>query len=142
MIVVDTNVASELMRPAPDSRVVGWLRAQDGGELYTTSITVAEIGYGVERLPDGARKALLGATAAHVFSSFAERVLAFDFDAAGLYGEIVAARERGGAPIDGFDAQIAAICRRHGATLATRDVKDFEQTGVEIVNPWSDGREG
>ena len=112
MIVVDTNVASELMRPAPDARVVAWVRAQDAGELYTTSITVAEIGYGVERLPEGARKALLRATATQVFSAFAEHVLAFDAGAAGLYGAIVTARERAGAPIDGFDAQIAAICRR------------------------------
>jgi predicted nucleic acid-binding protein len=136
MIVVDTNVASELMRSLPDARVVAWLHAQDGSELYTTAITVAEIGYGVERLPEGARKALLRATAAQVFSAFAEHVLAFDGDAAGLYGAIVSARERGGAPIDGFDAQIAAICRRQGATLATRNGKDFDQTGVAIVDPW------
>ena len=140
MIVVDTNVASELMRPAPDARVIAWVRAQHGGDLFTTAITVAEIGYGVERLPEGARKALLRATAAHVFSAFAEQVLAFDADAAALYGAIVAARERGGAPIDGFDAQIAAICRRHSAALATRNVKDFAQTGVEIIDPWSAGR--
>lgn len=140
MIVVDTNVASELMRPAPDARVVAWVRAQDGGDLYTTAITVAEIGYGVERLPDGARKALLRATATQVFSAFVDHVLAFDAGAAALYGAIVSARERAGAPIDGFDAQIAAICRRHGAGLATRNVRDFEQTGVEIIDPWSDSR--
>jgi predicted nucleic acid-binding protein len=140
MIVVDTNVASELMRPAPDARVVAWMRAQDGSELYTTSITVAEIGYGVERLPEGARKALLRATASQVFSAFVDHVLAFDAGAAALYGAIVGARERAGAPIDGFDAQIAAICRRHGAGLATRNVRDFEQTGVEVIDPWSEGR--
>jgi len=139
MIVIDTNVASELMRPTPDTRVVAWMRAQDGSELYTTSITVAEIGYGVERLPEGARKALLKATAAQAFSAFTEHVLAFDADAASLYGTIVTARERDGAPIEGFDAQIAAICRRHAATLATRNVTDFEQTGVDIVDPWSEG---
>jgi toxin FitB len=139
MIVVDTNVASELMRPAPDARVVAWMRAQDGGELYTTSITVAEIAYGVERLPDGARKALLKATATQVFTAFAEHVLAFDADAAGLYGAIVSARQQAGAPIDGFDAQIAAICRCHAATLATWNVKDFERTGVDVVDPWREG---
>jgi predicted nucleic acid-binding protein len=139
MIVVDTNVASELLRPAPEPRVVAWVLAQDSRELYTTSITVAEIAYGVERLPGGARKTLLRATATQVFSRFAEHVLAFDADAAGLYGTIVSDREGGGAPIDGFDAQIAAICRRHGATLATRNVKDFEQTGVDVVDPWREG---
>jgi predicted nucleic acid-binding protein len=91
MIVVDTDVASELMRPAPEARVVAWVRAQDANALYTTSITVAEIAYGIERLPDGARKALLRATAAQVFSAFAEHVLAFDADAASLYGTIVSA---------------------------------------------------
>jgi predicted nucleic acid-binding protein len=140
MIVVDTNVASELMRPAPDARVVAWVRAQDGGDLYTTAITVAEIDYGVERLPEVARKALLRATATQVFSAFVDHVLAFDAGAAALSGAIVSARERAGAPIDGFDAQIAAICRRHGAGLATRNVRDFEQAGVEIINPWSDSR--
>jgi predicted nucleic acid-binding protein len=116
------------------------VRAQDGGDLFTTAITVAEIGYGVERLPDGARKALLRATATQVFSAFAEQVLAFDADAAALYGTIVTARERRGVPIDGFDAQIAAICRRHSAALATRNVKDFAQTGVELIDPWGEGR--
>ena len=139
MILVDTNVASELMRPTPDPRVVAWVLAQDSRQLYTTSITVAEIAYAVERLPDGARKTLLRATATQVFSRFAEHVLAFDADAADLYGTIVSNRERGGAPIDGFDAQIAAICRRHAATLATRDVKDFERTGVDVVDPWREG---
>jgi predicted nucleic acid-binding protein len=141
MIVVDTNVASELMRPAPEARVVAWVRAQDNSELYTTSITVAEIAYGIERLPDGARKALLRATATQVFSAFADRVLPFDIGAAGLYGAIVSARERDGAPIDGFDAQIAAICRHHSATLATRNGKDFDQTGIDVVDPWRGGAE-
>jgi toxin FitB len=136
MIVVDTNVASELMRPAPEARVVAWVRAQDNNELYTTSITVAEIAYGIERLPDGARKALLRATATQVFSAFADHVLPFDAEAAGLYGAIVSARERDGAPIDGFDAQIAAICRLHSATLATRNGKDFDQAGIDVVDPW------
>jgi predicted nucleic acid-binding protein len=86
--------------------------------------------------PEGARKALLRATAAQVFSAFAENVLPFDADAASLYGAIVGARERDGAPIDGFDAQIAAICRHHSASLATRHVKDFEGTGVHVVDPW------
>jgi predicted nucleic acid-binding protein len=129
MIVVDTDVASELMRPAPNARVVAWVRAQDGNELYTTSIAVAEIAYGIERLPDGARKALLRATATQVFSAFAKHVLPFDAEAASLYGAIVSARERDG-------AQIAAICCHHAATLATRNVKDFGQTGVDVRDPW------
>lgn len=139
MIVLDTNVVSELMRPSPAPRVVEWVRAQNAGELFTTSITVAGIGFGVERLPDGARKALLKATAAQVFGRFADHVLAFDADAAVLYGVIVSGRERAGTPIDGFDARIAAICRLHDAPLATRNVKDFGGTAVNVVDPWSDG---
>jgi predicted nucleic acid-binding protein len=136
MIVLDTNVTSELMRPSPEPGVVAWVRARSGNELYTTSITVAEIGYGVERLPDGARKALLKSTAERVFAAFAEHVLGFDAPAAALYGAIVSVRERLGAPIDGFHAQIAAICRLHAATLATRNVRDFEHTGIDVVDPW------
>jgi predicted nucleic acid-binding protein len=136
MIVLDTNVTSELMRPSPAPRIETWVRARSAAELFTTSITVAEIGYGIERLPDGARKTLLRTTAEQVFSAFAEHVLAFDAAAAALYGGIVSARDRAGAPIDGFDAQIAAICRAHTATLATRNGKDFRDTGIDLLNPW------
>src|SRR5689334_2602335 len=102
MIVLDTDVASELMRPSPSPDVVAWVRARSSNELYTTSITVAEIGYGLERLPDGARKTLLRTTAAQVFQAFTEHVLAFDAGAADLYGAIVSGRDRVGTPIDGF----------------------------------------
>ena len=139
MIVLDTNVVSELMRPTPSPLVVEWVQEQNAGDLYTTAITVAEIGYGIDRLPDGARKALLAATSAQVFSAFVDHVLAFDADTAALYGRIVGDRDRLGLPIDGFDAQIAAICRRHAAALSTRNVKDFEQTGISVIDPWSGG---
>jgi predicted nucleic acid-binding protein len=138
MIVLDTNVTSELMRPSPSPVVTAWVLARHSAELYTTSITLAEIGYGIERLPDGNRKDLLRITAEQVFSAFAEHVLAFDAAAAFRYGAIVSGRDRVGAPIDGFDAQIAAICRVHAATLATRNVKDFEGTGIDVVDPWHD----
>ena len=139
MIVLDTNVTSELMRPSPSPVVEAWVLARDSAELYTTSITLAEIGYGIERLADGSRKDLLRITAERVFSAFAEHVLAFDAAAAVRYGAIVSGRDRVGAPIDGFDAQIAAICRVHAATLATRNVKDFHGTGIDVVDPWHDG---
>lgn len=138
MIVVDTNVTSELMRPSPAPTVTAWVRAHSSAELYATSITLAEIGYGVERLPNGRRKELLKITADEVFSAFAEHVLAFDATAAAEYGGIVSRRERAGTPIDGFDAQIAAICRTHGAALATRNVKDFQDTGIALIDPWHD----
>jgi predicted nucleic acid-binding protein len=140
MIVLDTNVVSELMRPTPSPAVEAWVRARRSEDLYTTAVTVAEIGYGIERLPDGARKTLLATTAQQLFSAFAEHVLAFEGAAAGVYGSIVSGRDRAGAPIDGFDAQIASICRAHGATLATRNVKDFARTGIEVLDPWDGGR--
>lgn len=138
MIVVDTNVTSELMKPAPSPVVVGWVRGHNATELYTTSITLAEISYGIGRLPDGRRKDLLAAAAEEVFSAFAEQILAFDTAAAMQYGPIVSHCEGAGAPIEGFDAQIASICRAHDATLATRNVKDFRDTGIAVVNPWRD----
>jgi predicted nucleic acid-binding protein len=135
MIVVDTNVVSELMRPSPSAMVVGWVRGNER-ELYTTSITLAEIYYGIERLPDGRRKDLLRSTAEEVFADFNERVLAFDAEAAGAYARIVNARDRAGLPIDGFDAQVASICHAHRAPLATCNAKDFEGTAIDVIDPW------
>ncbi|HUQ38932.1 MAG TPA: type II toxin-antitoxin system VapC family toxin [Acidimicrobiales bacterium] len=136
MIVVDTNVVAELMRPEPNEVVRRWSLAQQSGESYTTAITLAEILYGIERLPSGRRKDLLRATASDIFSTFGDRVLPFDADAAAQYPLIVEGRDRLGRPIEGFDAQIASICRVGQAALATRNVKDFEHTGIEVVDPW------
>jgi toxin FitB len=139
MIIIDTNVVSELMLPSPSEMVVGWVRANEP-ELYTTSITLAEIHYGIQRLADGHRKRLLRSTAEEVFLQFEERVLAFDAEAALVYATIVSDRDRAGLPIDGFDAQIAAICRTHRAALATRNTKDFQDTGIEVIDPWQLGQ--
>lgn len=136
MIVLDTNVTSELMRPSPSPAVSAWVRSHRPDELYTTSITVAEILYGIGRLPNGRRKQVLSSTAAEVFSAFAEQVLAFDEPAAVEYARIVSHRDRAGVPIDGFDAQIAAISRVHGAALATRNTSDFQDVGVTLIDPW------
>ena len=136
MIVVDTNVVSELMRPSPSSQVREWVGAQAPGELCTTAITVAEIRYGLERLPDGRRKGSLLAVATEVFAAFSEFIQPFDADAAVWYATIVAQRDRLGLPIDGFDGQIAAICLTRNAALATRNVKDFEETGIDVIDPW------
>jgi predicted nucleic acid-binding protein len=136
VIVLDTNVVSELMRPSPSRKVVDWVRSKPDSELFTTAITFAEVLYGINRLPDGRRKNLLAATAATIFTSFADHVLPFDADAATWYAELVATRDRLGLPIDGFDAQIAAICRQHNAALATRNLNDFEHTAVSLIDPW------
>jgi len=136
MIILDTNVASELMKPSPALAVRDWIRARRGDELYTTSITVAEIRYGIACLPAGRRRDLLTATADDVFPAFKDQVLPFDAAAATHYPVIVTRRDRAGLPIDGFDAQIASICRTRDAALATRNLKDFQDTGIHVIDPW------
>ncbi|HEU0103492.1 MAG TPA: type II toxin-antitoxin system VapC family toxin [Mycobacteriales bacterium] len=136
MIVLDTNVVSELMRPVPSPLVTTWVRGLAPKEVATTSITVAEIGYGIARLPPGAHQDRLLVSAQQVFSAFPEQVLPFDHAAALEYGELVVTREGAGRPVSGFDAQIAAICRAHGAQLATRNTKDFVGTEIGLVDPW------
>lgn len=139
MIVVDTNVVSGLMKVEPSDAVRAWVVAQNRHELRISAITVAEILYGIERLPGGKRKTTLREGAMEIFSRFGQDVLPFDAAAATVYPEIVDHRDRLGAPISGYDAQIAAICRAQGACLATRNEKDFEGVGVELINPWSSG---
>jgi len=138
MIVVDTNVLSEFMRPDPSERVRKWASGQEPSSLFTTSITVAEILFGIQRLPDGQRKERFAEAASDLFSAFAERILPFDRRAAEVYARVAARRAESGLPIDGFDAQIASICATQDATLATRNIKDFESTGISLVNPWFD----
>jgi predicted nucleic acid-binding protein len=137
MIVLDTNVTSELMRVAPDERVSRWVRDARPTELFTTSVIVAEVLYGIERLPDGRRRDRLQEAAEEIFVAFETKILPFDVVAARRYPEIVAGRDRSGRPITSIDAQIASICRVHGAALATRNTKDFEGTGVELLDPWA-----
>jgi toxin FitB len=139
MIILDTNVVSELMRPQPASQVAGWVRARDRRELRMTSITLAEIRYGVARLPDGRRKQVLLDAADDIFRAFSDQVLPVDEAAAEQYAVVASTRERTGKPIGGFDALIAAVCRSRGAALATRNVPDFEGTGVEVIDPWAQG---
>jgi len=136
MIVVDTNVLSELMRPAPSERVRLWVEVQPARQLFTSAITVAEVLYGIERLLPGRRQSQLRTAATDVFNDFANQVLPFDEAAASEYAQVVSHRERLGKPIAGFDAQIAAICRARGAALATRNTADFRETGIKIINPF------
>ena len=140
MIVLDTNVISELMRPNPDERVVRWVDQFLYGEVFITAITASELLYGVARLPDGHRKAVLTARVAELLADdFDEQIMPFDHLAAEHYASITATRENLGEPISMADAQIAATCRRYGASLATRDVKDFADTGVTVLDPWEGG---
>lgn len=132
MIILDTNVVSELMRPEPSPRVASWVRERDRRELRTTAITLAEIRYGIARLPDGRRKQVLMAAADEIFSAFAEQVLPVDAAAAEQYAVIASGRERAGRPISGFDA----MCRSRAAALATRNVSDFDRAGIDVIDPW------
>ncbi len=136
VVVLDTNVISELMRAAPDVRVQEWVRQVPPDAVHTTSVTLAEVRFGIARLPAGRRRSLLDAAADDVFGAFAERVLPFDVSAANVYADIVVGREQAGAPIAGFDAQIAAICTVHRAALATRNTSDFARLSLELVDPW------
>ncbi len=137
MIVLDTNVISELMRSQPDPGVFAWVAAQARGTLYTTSINQAELFYGIHALPQGKRRSGLEAAAEALFAEeFGNRVLPFTGDAARRYVEIVTHRRQKGHPIEGFDALIAAIASVAGATVATRDVGGFTDCGLTLVNPW------
>ena len=139
MIVLDTNVLSETLRPTPDAAVARWLKSQRTADMYTTAICEAEIFYGVALLPAGKRRAALERLATGLFDEdFAGRVLAFDSSAARAFAGIVASRRKLGRPIGELDAQIAAIAHAHGATLATRNVEDFADCGVRIVRPWAE----
>jgi predicted nucleic acid-binding protein len=137
VIVLDTNVVSELIRPRPDARVLAWVDGQQARSLTITAVTAAELRYGVARMSKGRRRTNLEADIdALITRDFADRVLPFGVDASGAFGAIVVNREAIGQPITTADAQLAAICRTTGATLATRNIADFIDTGVELVNPW------
>jgi hypothetical protein len=137
MIVLDTNVISELMKATPAERVMNWVGAQALSILYTTSITQAEILHGIMLLASGKRRVAIAAAADAMFTvDFGGRILAFGSDATHPYARIATARRRAGHPISHFDAQIAAIAHSAGATVATRNVADFEGCGVKVVNPW------
>jgi len=138
MVILDTNVLSEALKAAPDRRVMTWLKDQPRPSLFTTTVTRGEILYGIRLLPDGRRRRALWDAALAIFNEdFAERVLSFDSDAADAYAEVGASRRAAGRPISQFDAMIAGMARSRGASVATRNAKDFEGCGIDVVDPWS-----
>ena len=138
MIILGTNVISELMRPKPSARVAAWVANQSVTELFTTSITAAKIFYGIELLAKGKRREdLLAAAEAMFAEDLAEHVFAFESDAARAFSSIAVRRRALGRPISHADAQIAAIARVRGAKLATRNVADFLGCGLDVVDPWN-----
>lgn len=138
MILLDTNVLSELMRPSPNDSVVQWLDSYPDDEIWISAVTVAEVRLGLALLPEGRRRQMLTELAEQMFNEeFFEKCLPFDYQAAGEYAKIVSSRSRQGRPITVEDAQIAAIAIEAGLELATRNTKDFQ--GLEclkMVNPW------
>jgi predicted nucleic acid-binding protein len=137
MILLDTNVISELMRREPSAQVVAWIEERPRSRLGITVITQAEILYGIELLPKGRRKHGLLAAAQSMFSEdFRGRIFPFNSDAAHAFARISATRQTLGRPISQLDAQIAAIVQTVGAELATRNVTDFEGCEIKLLNPW------
>jgi hypothetical protein len=139
VIVLDTNVLSEALKPSPSGIVLRWLAAQEPSAVYVTTITQAEMLYGIEVLPAGKRKARLSAVITQLFAEdFQGRILPFDEESARVFAKIVAGREAGGRPISQLDAMIAAIARSRSAAIATRNTDDFQDCGVRIINPWKE----
>jgi len=137
MIVLDTNVLSETLRSAPAPEVMAWIGSQPNSALFTTTITRAELLYGVQLLPDGQRKVgFLSAVQGIFDQDLAGQVLSFDSAAADAFARVAASRKLAGQPISQFDAMIAAIAQSRGASLATRNSKDFKDCGIELINPW------
>ncbi|MFC3691409.1 type II toxin-antitoxin system VapC family toxin [Chenggangzhangella methanolivorans] len=139
MIILDTNVLSEIMRPPGErsSAVFEWMRARNLADLATTSISVAEIAVGVHKMPSGRRRAELETGARRLFSTFfSDRIFSFDVPAAERFGPLLAERRRKGRHFHAFDFQILAIAASRGCAVATRNTRDFDQVGVALINPW------
>ena len=138
MIILDTNVVSELLRPAPATQVEAWLSAQDGANIYFTAVGEAELRHGVAILPAGKRRSALAEAVEGILEEdFRDRILPFDRHSARAYAAIAAERRAAGRPISQFDCQIAAIAHVHGAAVATRNTGDYEGCGVAVIDPWN-----
>ena len=138
MVVLDTNVVSELMRDDPHADVLVWLDDRPTRELFVTAVTEAEVRTGIAFLLKGRRHRAIAETADRAFGGlFAGRVLPFDGEAARVYAEIAAARRAAGSPVSQADGQIAAIARSRGMTVATRNVRDFADMGIDLIDPWA-----
>lgn len=138
MIVLDTNVLSEVIALQPSARVLAWILREQPSTLYTTSISQAELLYGVELMAQGRRRQALHAAIKKMLAEdFVDRILPFDSDATEAYSRIAASRRMMGRPISEGDARIAAIAISRGASLATRNGRDFEHCGIKVVNPWA-----
>ncbi len=136
MIVLDTNLVSEPLKPKPDAAVLAWLDRQAPETLYLTTIALAELQAGIETLPAGKRRTELQAATTELVAQFEDRVLSFDQDSAHAFGRVCAGAQAAGNPIHFADCAIAAITLSRGFVLATRNVRDYKGAGIELINPW------
>ncbi len=137
VIIIDTNVISEAMKPAPCQLVIDWLNKQETAALYLTAVTIGEVSYGLCTLPQSKRRRRLQDVFERlIVEAFANRVLVFDEAAARVYGQLMAQRREQGRPLSLPDGQIASIARIRGFAVATRNVHDFEDCAIEIINPF------
>ncbi len=140
MIVIDTNVISEVMRMQPSSAVLHWLNKQTTHQLYTTSVTIAEILYGLRIMPEGKRRRKLEFNfETFITNAFGPRILDFDEAAGRKYADLMAYRKTMGLPMSLSDGQIASIAYAHNYSVATRNIDDFESCGLELINPFEPG---
>ncbi|MDZ4287582.1 MAG: type II toxin-antitoxin system VapC family toxin [Prosthecobacter sp.] len=135
--LVDTNVYSEPLKPKPEPRVVAWLREHEG-ELYVSTVTIGEIRRGIERLPEGKRKTQLRAWLQALCDCMKGRVLSYNTSTAHVWGQLKAKWDKAGFVIPSLDSQIAATAQRHSLIVVTRNVRDFEKTGIRVLNPFAD----
>ena len=137
-VLLDTNVVSELLRPSPNPAVEGWIAGREAGDLHFSAVGEAELRYGVALLPAGRRRDALAAAIEGILrEDFENRVLPFDSAAAREYADIAASRRTAGRPVAPADCQIAAIARSRDLTIATRNVRDFADMEIELVDPWA-----
>ena len=137
MIILDTNIILEAMKPTPDPLVLAWFNQQKTSSLYLTTITIAEIRYGIQALPHGKRSLLLTEGFNALLSeAFESRILTFDEAAANQYGEVMGIRKEIGRPLDSLDGQIIAIARANTSAVATRNTRDFDHCGLTLINPF------
>lgn len=137
MILLDTNVISEAMKPAPEAAVRDWLDEQAAETLYLSSVTIAELTFGIGALPQGHRRDRLTAALEGVMAMFGERILPFDTEAARRYGDLAVRARAAGRGFPTPDGYIAAIATAHDFAVASRDASAFEAAGLTVINPWA-----
>ena len=136
MIVLDTNVVSDAMRPEPDATVIAWLNEQAAQTLYLSSVTLAELLFGIRALPAGKRKNRLDCALSELLALFKDRILPFDTDAARRYADLAVTARNGGRGLPTPDGYIAAVAASRGFIVASRDTSLYEAAGVKVINPW------